>query len=366
MNMNYANPTFRHLNGESRQDSYLQAISPTKRMKVLDQNILKNEIQSNTTSSLKKPWITSSLDSLSNDIKKATESNDIKKATENDKSSKKEMKSKPKKVVKFAPVKATLILPESNKKNNNAAIQIQRIARGGWQRLMFRIVVLQHKLDTKDQITNMQLQQIKERTQQRKETFRRKLELKSKSEDKKVSQESSLVKESKDVIAYLRKENQKFRQKNEKLYKNIKALNRESERLENANKLTDEHFASLNDHAKEIEETNAKLTTIVPMYEASVTRTREAVETRQQFGESEHTIRLAYVKTMATVMTMVEEGCKDLDLVDEIVGYCVDLEGKENTLPLPPKLEQFVEDELDKSASSDEDHHDGYIVAALK
>jgi hypothetical protein len=66
------------------------------------------------------------------------------------------MKTKLKKVVKFAPVKAKPIPPESNKKNNKAAVQIQKIARGGWQRLMFKITVLQHKLDTSDE-RNVQL-----------------------------------------------------------------------------------------------------------------------------------------------------------------------------------------------------------------
>jgi hypothetical protein len=129
----------------------------------------------------------------------------------------------------------------------------------------------------------------------------------------------------------------KFRE--EQNPKKIKSPNVDSGRLDNVNATTDEHCSSLNDQAKQIEATNAKFLTIVPMYADSVARTREAVEVRQQFCESEHTIRLLYVKAIGTAMTMMEEGCKDTALVDEIVEYCLDLEGEENTLPLPPKVE---------------------------
>lgn len=362
MNMNYANPTFQHHNGEIHEDSYLQAISPRKRKKALDKSFvqtfhkttLKKNINNDTTSSLKKPWITSSLDNLSNDIKKATE---------NGKSQVNEMKTKPKKVVKFAIEKAKPIPPESNKKNNKAAVQIQRIARGGWQRLMFKIAVLQHKLDTSDERTNAQLQRIKEHTQKRKDKYRKKLQLEAEAELKKTAQQSTLAKESKDIIAYLRRENQKFRVKNEKLHKKIKALSVDSGRLDNVNATTDEHCSSLNDQAKQIEATNAKFQTVVPMYADSVAKTREAVEMRQQFCESEHTIRLLYVKAIGTAMTMMEEGCKDTALVDEIVEYCLDLEGEENILPLPPKVGEFVEDKLDNNASVSDFDYDELVAA---
>jgi hypothetical protein len=365
MNMHCVSPTFEALNGESRGDSYLQAISPSKRKKVLDKNFVQafhkttlKHIQSNTTSSLKKPWITSSLDSLSDGIKKATENEN-----ENCKSSINEMKTKLKKVVKFVPAKVAPIPAENNKKNNKAAIQIQRIARGGWQRIMFRIALLQHKLDTSDERTNVQLQRIKEHTQKRKDKYRKKLELEAAAEDKKSAQQSTLAKESKDIVAYLRKENQKFRVKNEALHHKIQALKGDSGRLDNVNVTTDEHVASLGDQAKQIEETNAKFKTIVPLYADSVAKTREAVEMRQQFCESEHTIRLLYVRAIGTAMTMMEEGCNDTDLVDELFEYSLELEGEENPLPLPPKLGQFVEDELDKSSSASDEDYDELVVA---
>jgi hypothetical protein len=356
MNMNYANPTFQHLSGECRQDSFLQTISPTKRKKALDKNLLKKDIQSNITSSLKKS-ITRSLDNLSDDIKKASE---------NRNSSNNERVSKQHKAVKFSPAVSTFTRPESNEKNNNAAIEIQRITRGGCQRLHIRIIQLQHKLDTSDELTNVYLERVKEITQQRKDAFRRKLEQKKNKELKKCNQTSSLAEKSKEIIAYLKRENQKLRLKNEKIFKATQALNIETDRLGNCNTASDEHLTSLNDHTKQIEETHAKLNTVFPLYEASYIKTRDAVETRQQFCLSEHTIKLTYVNAIASAMTMMEDGCKDTALVDEIVGYCVDMEGEDNHLPLPPKLEleQVSAENRDESTSSD-DEYDAYAVTTV-
>jgi hypothetical protein len=318
---------------------------------------LKKDIQSNITSSLKKPWITSSLNNLSDDIKKATQ---------NENSSRNEMVSKQNKAVKFSPSVSTFTRPESNEKNNNAAIEIQRIVRGGCQRLHFRIAELQHKLDTADEITSVYLDRVKEITQQRKATFQRKLEQSSKKELKKCTQTSSLAEKSKEIIAYLRRENQKLRLKNEKIFKAMKALNIETERLSNANTASDTHFSSLVDHTKQIEETHAKLNTVVPMYEASYAKTRDAVEMRQQFCLSEHTIKLTYVKAIESAMTMMEDGSKDTALVDEIVGYCLDMEGEDNNLPLPQNLEpeQVFAENRDDGASSD-DEYDAYAVTTV-
>jgi hypothetical protein len=366
MNMNSTNPFFQQLSGESRGDSFL-TISPTKKKRALAKINLKSNHSTNQShgkydslksnvkiSSLTKPLITSSLDSLSNDIKKATKSG---------KSSKKQTVSKETKTVKFVSEAVTLT-PAKSKKNNKAAIEIQRIARGGFQRLKFRIALLQHKLDTKDELTKASIRRIEEHTQQRKNKFRRQLEQQAKKELKRSTQDSTLAKESLEIKEYLRKENMKLRQKNEKIFNAFQALRHDIARLENANVSSGECFFTLNDHTKEIEETNAKLNTIVPMYKASVDKMEEAIELRRQFCLSEHAIKLTYVKAMGKVVEMMEDNCRDPDLVDEIVEYCLNVEGEENTTPLPSKLGKFFADERDGSASSDEEY-DEYTVASM-
>jgi hypothetical protein len=338
MNLKYSNPpTFQHLKGESpRCDLFLQ-ISPTKKKKALAKINLKG--------CLKKPVDTPSVNKLASIFEK-------------------EKPSKPKKVLKFASV-AEYAPPASDKEAEYAAIDIQKIARGRLQRLKFRIAVLQHKLDTNDETTAASLQRIKDRTQQRKDKFRRQIEKQEKAVLKRSVQELTLAKETHKISEFLRKENHKLRLKNEKIYKAIAALKQDNARLENANTSTDEHFSTLSDHAKHIDETNAKLQTAVPMYKASVENMGEAVDMRRQFCLSERKIKLTYIKAIGKAVEMMEDRCKDTDLVDDIFEYCISDEGEEKTAPPPPKLGQFFVESRDESGSSDCEEYDEYTVATM-
>jgi hypothetical protein len=337
MNMNCSPPTVqRHLREESRCDSFLQISSP-KRKEALGKIKLKG--------CLKKPLDTRSVNKLASMFEK-------------------DKACKQKKAVKFASA-VEYAPPTSDKEAEYAAIDIQRIARGGWQRLMFKIALLQQKLDTHGERTAASIQRIKDRTQQRKDKLRRQIMKQEKAVLKRSAQESTLAEESHKIVEFLRKENNKLRNKNEKIYKAIQALKKDNARLENANIATDEHFSTLGDQAKQIEEMHSKLKTIIPMYESSVEDMREAVEMRRQLCLSEHKIKLTYTKAIGTAVEMMEDRCKDTDLVDEIFEYCLSNEGEEKTAPPPPKLGQFFEESREESDSSDGAEYDEYTVVTM-
>jgi hypothetical protein len=338
MNMNYNPPSFQHLTGESRFDSFLKKSSPIKKEALAKINL---------KGCLKKPLKTRAVNKLASIFEK-------------------DKVCKQKKAVKFASAEEYLPL-RSNKEIEYAAIEIQRIARGGWQRLMFRIALLQHKLDTHGERTAVCIQRIKDRTQQRKDKFTRQIEKQEQALLKRSAQESILAEESRKICQFLRKENNRLRIKNEKIYKAIQALKHDNARLENANIATDEHFSTLGDQAKHIEEMNVKLKTIVPVYEASVEEMSEAVEMRRQFCLSENKIKLTYVTSIIKAAEMLEDRCKDSDLVDEIFEYCLSNEGEEKAAPPPPKLGQFFEEEekRDGSDSSDDAEYDEYTVVTM-
>ena len=261
----------------------------------------------------------------------------------------------------------SFVPPKYTKRNNHAATQIQRIARGGWQRLHFRIMLLEHKLDTRHERTADALEKVEQRTEQRKEALRSKMEERAKKQLEKVTAEQKAAQEGQRIIAYLRKENKKLREKNEKIFSAIYALKEQNARLEEANESTDESFSTLNDHAKQIEDTHEKLKVIVPQYKSSVEKLRDAVEVRRQFCLAEHKIKLMYVKCVGTLVEMVEDGCKDTKLVDEVVTYCIDMEAEDNAQTLPAKLEQeeteYGDDDEDVSEC---DSLDEYTVATLE
>jgi hypothetical protein len=346
MNINCIHRPLQQLSAEKRSDSFL-AISPTTKKKALAKINLKSCLRKSVLLDNK------SVNKLARVFEKA---------------SKIDQACKQKKAVKFASAAEYAPSP-SNTETKYAAIDIQRIARGGWQRLKFRIAWLQHKLDTEDELKKASIRQIEERTQQRKDKFRRQLEREAKKALKRSTQESTLAKESQEIIAFLRKENSKLRQQNEKIFNDGQTLKQDNARLENANESSGECFFTLSDFTKDIEETNETLNTVVPMYKASVEKMKESVEMQQQFCLSEQWIKLAYYKAIGKAVEMMEDGCRDRKLVDEIFGYCLNVEqGEENTTPLPSKLGKFFADECDESASataSSDEEYDDYTVTTM-
>jgi hypothetical protein len=336
--MNYNPPSFQHFSGESRYDSFLHLSSPIRK---------KAFAKINLKGCIRKPLKTHAVNKLASIFEK-------------------DKACKQKKAVKFAPA-AEYLPPRSDKEIEYAAIDIQRIARGGWQRLLFRIALLQRKLDTHGERTAASIRRIKDRTQQRKDKFTRQIEKQKQAVLKRQAQESTVAEESRKICHFLRKENNKLRLKNEKIYNAIQSLMQDNARLENANIATDEHVSTLGDQAKHIEEMNTKLITIVPMYEDSVERMSEALDMRQQFCRAEHNIRLTYVKAIVTAAEMMEDRCKDSDLVDEIFEYCLsnEEEEEEETEPPPPTLGKFFEEKREGSDSSDGAEYDEYTVVTM-
>lgn len=260
----------------------------------------------------------------------------------------------------------TFALPQINRKNNDAATQIQRISRGGWQRIQYKVLLLQHRLNTRTSRTEASMHRVREKTEKRKLALRQKLEAQAQRELEKVTTEEATAQEGQQIIHYLRKENKKLRSKNQKIFAASHALKNNNDRLENANQTTARGFGTLNDHAKQIKETHDKLNNVVPKYKESVDKLREAVEERRQYCLSEHTIKLLYIKLIGRVVEIVEDSCKDAKLVDEIVGYCLEMEGEENRLELPKPLAEVSKEKDDGSvASSESDNYDEYTVATM-
>jgi myosin heavy subunit len=251
-----------------------------------------------------------------------------------------------------------------NRKNEKAAIVIQKMMRGWWQRLRFKIVLLQHKLNTRKERTDACLDRVKDRFAKQKEIVRTKLENAHRRELEKVTKEEVTASEGQQLIAFLRKENKKLREKNTKIHAAICALKVSNERLSEANNKSDKTYSTLADHAKEIKDTHKKLTKVVPKYKESVDILKEAVELRRQYCLSEHKIKLLYTKCMGTVVEIVESACNDKALANEVVGLCLKLEDEDHPTDPPPKSIKDDYDDITVCSSSD-DEYDEYTVASM-
>jgi hypothetical protein len=220
-----------------------------------------------------------------------------------------------------------------------AAVQIQRIVRGWYQRLLYRIMCLQNQLDTSDERKRLALQRIEDRLHMHKYTFREKLERKAIAS---VTTTSKGTEEVQEMILYLRKANKKLRERNQKLYNNIQNFKHNNRKLEEANAATADYFEKLKEHTAHLEAINRKLHESERHYKAMLESVEEGITLREQYYFAEHRVKTCYAKTIATIVDLADKPCDD-DFGNELFQLCqVGLEGYEAAPqhPLAPQLPQ--------------------------
>ena len=257
--------------------------------------------------------------------------------------------------------KKCFVRPKHNKKNNAAAIQIQRIARGGWQRLQFRMALLRYKLDTRKERTEASKAKIKKRLEQRKAKYLAKMQAKAKQALEEETLESVAARDAQKIIAFLRQDNKKLREKNDKIHRAICELKIQNDRLQNANSETGDSFGILIDHAKQAKEANDKLNLVVPKYKESVDTVKAALDMKQQYCLTEHKIKVIYMKCVGNVVEKMEEESKEEDLIEEIVGYCLDIDDAAcGDVLVREDCDGSDDQRSNEEASVDSDNYDAY------
>lgn len=149
-----------------------------------------------------------------------------------------------------------------------------------------------------------------------------------KEKQKRAAQQQSLIEESGKIIEYLRKENMKLRNQNDTMRKDFKALKENNQRLMEANASAGQSFNSLNDHAKQLNGTNAKLIKTVEAYKAQLEKLKDDLKTRQAYYLAEAEARLAYQKTMAQIVGAIQDKCRDAQLVEDVVIMALECEAE--------------------------------------
>lgn len=238
--------------------------------------------------------------------------------------------------------KKTFARPPSNLRTNRAATSIQRLVRGGMQRLRYRVARLEWMLDTRDQRTSDAKAQVRQEFEQRKATLRLKLEQESKKETRKQQQIRTTAEEAQKLVAYLRRENKRLREKNQEIHLAIVDLKQQNERLETANSVTDGTIGTLNDHTKTIEDTHAKLMEVVPKYQETIATLNDAVQLRRQYGNAEHKIRLLYVKLMGDIVEHLEGSTTEFALAEEAMQSILQLEEEELAKNRPVNPDEYL------------------------
>jgi myosin-5 len=233
-----------------------------------------------------------------------------------------------------------------SKKSKKAATRIQAAVRGFIQRPRYRQAVLRKKEeeDLANQLDKMKaklndaedkrkrdLEDARFQFEQEMEEYKEKLEdqLRAESEKQnKSAQHQTLIDESGKIIEYLRKENMKLRQQCESMKRDYKSLKENNGRLMEANASASSSFNQLNEHAKGLNATNARLIKNVDTYKKQLVKMKEDLKNRQAFYLAEAHARVAYQKTLARIVAQVQDKSRDAQLVEDVVIWALECEAE--------------------------------------
>mmetsp|Transcript_24827 Transcript_24827/g.58248 ORF Transcript_24827/g.58248 Transcript_24827/m.58248 type:complete len:1161 (-) Transcript_24827:156-3638(-) len=232
------------------------------------------------------------------------------------------------------------------KKWKKAAIKIQAVARGFLQRPKYQQALKgkQEEEDLANQLNDMkdrlaeaedqrkrELEDAKFQFEQEMEEYKEKLEDQLRAESKKhggSAQHKTLIDESGKIIEYLRKENMKLRQQCESMKRDYKSLKENNSRLMEANASASSSFNQLNDHAKGLNATNARLIKNVDTYKKQLVKMKEDLKSRQAFYLAEAHARVAYQKTLARIVAQVQDQSKNPQLIEDVVIWALECEAE--------------------------------------
>merc|ERR1712157_695246 len=142
------------------------------------------------------------------------------------------------------------------------------------------------------------------------------------------AQQQTLLDESGKIIEYLRKENMKLRLQCDSMKRDYKSLKENNARLMEANASASSSFNQLNEHAKGLNATNARLIKNVDAYKKQLTKMKEDLKNRQAFYLAEAHARVAYQKTLARIVAQVQDKSRDAQLVEDVVIWALECEAE--------------------------------------
>jgi len=204
----------------------------------------------------------------------------------------------------------------------------------------------ENRLDELDE----QLREAKARHQERSEDLNARLvqakdeaeELKTKLEDeimhaalepaKRAAAQKTKLEESKKMISFLQKENKKLKSSNEKAKKEYKKLKETNERLVSANETAGSSFDMLQNQTKKLNNSTASVNANIEKMRTANSKLREDLKARQAFYNAEAQIRLQYQKTLAQILDVFQDNCKDADLVEDVVCVALECESEAKAL----------------------------------
>merc|ERR1712087_480932 len=111
-----------------------------------------------------------------------------------------------------------------------------------------------------------------------------------------------------------------------------KKVKETNERLVSANENAGQSFEMLNNQSKKTSNSTSSINANIEKYKGDNKQLREDLKARQAFYNAEAQIRLQYQKTLAQILDVFQDNCKDPDLVEDVVCVALECESEAKAL----------------------------------
>lgn len=179
---------------------------------------------------------------------------------------------------------------------------------------------------------NDRLNSAKSETDELKQKLETELKFAAAEPAKQAAAQKTKLEESAKLIAFLQKENKKLKSANDKAKKEMKKVKETNERLVNANESAGQSFEMLNSNASKLQSNQKTINANIEKFKNENAKLREDLKARQAFYNAEAQIRLQYQKTLAQILDVFQDNCKDPDLVEDVVCVALECESEAKAL----------------------------------
>jgi uncharacterized protein YukE len=214
------------------------------------------------------------------------------------------------------------------KYHHRAATKIAAMVRGHIGRMQYQIRQLQHRIDTMSRRTDDEIAEIYVELEISKQEWEEKAHERFQKNVKRGDKTLN-VHEAQDLINKIRNENTDFRERNAQLLSDVEKLKINNERLEQANKESNDFTSRLFYHQEVVEVEHAKLVKVHSQYEESVQKHQDHLNLHIAHGECETKARNMYGRVLGLILDKMDTyKDRDQQLVSNIYEMVEALESE--------------------------------------
>lgn len=179
---------------------------------------------------------------------------------------------------------------------------------------------------------NERINAAKEETEELKTRLEEELKFAAAGPAMQAAAQKTKLQESGKLISFLQKENKKLKSSNDKAKKEYKKVKETNDRLVSANESAGQSFEMLQNQSKKLNNSTSGINGNIEKFKKANAQLREDLKARQAFYNAEAQIRLQYQKTLAQILDVFQDNCKDPDLVEDVVCVALECESEAKSL----------------------------------